>query len=299
MIYLAHLIIYLSIYLIVTSSLNLIVGYCGLITLAHAGFFAVGSYVYALISIRLGWEFLPAVAASIIIAMVLSLCVSFPAARLRGNFFVLVSLTIQALLFGAFYNWASPGSELGTWRNLTNGAIGISAIPKPVLFGIVLYSSTAIAALAISLAISCIGLLWVLIHSPWGRLLQTIRDDELAALSIGKNTAIVKMQAIAIACGLVAISGALYAAYTSFIDPSMAALEESNLMLSMVVIGGVGNFRGPLISALILLIVPEILNTLHLPTAIAANLRLGIYGLLLVILMHLRPQGLFGRYQVE
>ncbi|MFM7581011.1 MAG: branched-chain amino acid ABC transporter permease, partial [Microcystaceae cyanobacterium] len=124
--YFLHLLIYLNIYAIVAMSLNLVTGYCGLLTLAQAGYFAIGSYVYALASLKLGWGFLESTMLGVMVSVLLSLAVSLPAWRFRGDFFVMVSLAVQALLFSLFYNWSSPNADLGTWENLTNGPFGIA-----------------------------------------------------------------------------------------------------------------------------------------------------------------------------
>src|SRR4051794_20212440 len=119
--YLLHLIVYLGIYLIVALSLNLVVGYCGLLTLAHAGYYAIGGYAYAIISLKLGWDFIPAACAGALLAAALSLAVSLPSWRLRGDFFVLASLAAQTLIAAVLINWFNPGVPLGSWANLTNG----------------------------------------------------------------------------------------------------------------------------------------------------------------------------------
>lgn len=297
--YLLHLLIYLDIYIIVALSLNLVVGYCGLLTLAHAGYYAIGGYTYALLSIKLEWEFVPSMVAGAVLAAVFSLAVSLPAWRLRGDFFVLASLAIQVLIYRALYNWSSADAPLGSWQNLTNGPLGISGIPKPLFFGRQVVSTDAFAILATAVALLCCFILWRLTSSPWGRLLLTIREDELAARSLGKNTRIVKVQAFVVSAALVAAAGSLYASYVLYLDPSAASLDWSILMLSMVVVGGLGNFRGPLIGAVILLALPEILRFLELPDALAANLRLLIYGSLLILLMHFRPQGIAGEYRMQ
>ncbi len=297
--YILHLLIYLSIYSIVAMSLNLITGYCGLLTLAHAGYFAVGSYVYALISLKLGWEFLPAVLLAVAIAIILSLAVSLPAWRFRGDFFVMMSLAVQALLFSVFYNWSSPKAELGTWSNLTNGPFGITRIPKPVVLGFQFQTIGSVALLSLVIAGICGLVCWLLLSSPWGRLLQALRDDELVTRGLGKNTRLAKVQVFAISCGMVAVAGAIYGAYVGYIDPNVATLNDSVLYLCMVMVGGVGNFRGPLVGALILLAIPEGLRFLAIPDMLAANLRLMIYGFLLVGIVHFRPQGLAGNYRIE
>jgi branched-chain amino acid transport system permease protein len=297
--YLLHLIVYLGIYLIVALSLNLVVGYCGLLTLAHAGYYAIGAYTYAIISLTLGWDFIPAACTGALLAAVLSLAVSLPSWRLRGDFFVLASLAVQTLIASILYNWSSTAAPLGTWANLTNGPLGVTGIPGPTFFGISAASPLSMAIFTAVVSAMCALILWRLKISPWGRLLLIMRDDELAARGVGKNTRLAKVQAFAISGAMVAIAGSLYAAHVHYLDPSSASLDDSILMLSMVIVGGMGNFRGPIVGACSLVLLPEILRFLELPNSQAASLRLMIYGLLLVLFMHLRPQGIAGNYRMK
>jgi len=297
--YVFHLLIYFEIYAILALSLNLVVGYCGLLTLAHAGFFAVGGYTYALLSLTGHFGFLPAVGLAMIVPALLSLMVSLPAWRYRGDFFVLMSLAVQAFIFSLLQNWTTAEEPVGTWMNLTNGPFGIARIAKPDIFGWSARSIGAVAAVGAALLAFSMFAFWRLKHSPWGRLLKCMRDDELAARGLGKNTRLAKMQAMAFACAFAGLAGALYAAYVGYLDPSSASLDEAILLLCMVIVGGVGNFRGPLVGAAILLLIPEALRIAHLPDAAAANLRLMAYGWLLILMTHFRPQGLAGEYRIQ
>jgi branched-chain amino acid transport system permease protein len=297
--YLLHLLIYLSIYAIVAMSLNMVVGYCGLLSLAQAGYFAVGSYTYALTTLTLGWDFVPALLLGVALASTLSVALSLSAWRFKGDAFVMISLSVQALLFSLFYNWSSIGKEPGTLANLTNGPFGIAAIPKPSLFHFKADSLPSIALLSLCMAVLCSLFCWRLLLSPWGRLLKAMRDDELALRSLGKNVRLAKLQVFAISCGMAAIAGTLYASYVSYVDPGVASLNDSILMLCMVLVGGVANLKGPLVGALILLAIPELLRFADIPNTLAANVRLMLYGAALVLMMHFRPQGIAGEYRVE
>lgn len=297
--YIFHLLIYLGIYLIVALSLNVVVGFCGRLTLAHAAYFAVGSYAYALASRVWGWEFVPSLALGVGLAVVLSLVVSLPTWRVKGDFFVMVSLAVQVLSFNVIYHWASPEASPGTWRNLTNGPFGLARVPKPAILGIKFDTLGSLSALSLGIAGCCLLLGWALFNSPWGRVLMALRDDELAARSLGKNVRLLKVEAFAVACGMMAVAGAIYASYVGYVDPSLASLDQSILMLCMVIVGGVGNFRGPLVGAAVLLAIPEVLRLVYLPDQTATEIRLMVYGLLLVAMMHFRPQGLAGSYRIE
>lgn len=292
MTYAMHLLVLLEIYLLVATSLNLLIGFAGLLQVAHAAYYGVGAYVGAIITmnaLKLGVEFLPAVACGGLAAAVLSLLVSLPAWRFRGDSFVLMSLSVQAALFAIFYNWV----------DLTGGPFGLSAIPKPAIFGITLASQGSICVFYGLIVGACVGMLGLLKRSPFGRCLQAVRDDELAARSLGIPSQRLNVQAFAIASFLVGVAGALYAAYATYIDPTSFSLDVSILMLSMVIVGGTGNLIGPFVGALTIIAIPEVLRFAAIPDAVAASVRLLAYGLLLIVLMRLRPQGLAGRYRFE
>ena len=297
--YAIHLLIYLSMYVILAQSLNLVVGYMGRLNLAHAGFVAVGAYAYALATVVLGWTFLPGLLLAVALAVALSLLLSLPSWRFRGDFFIMITLVVQALLYGVIHNWTSAGADLGSLANLTNGPFGIAGIPKPAILGIRFDTIGRMGALSVALAGFCTALTLRLTASPWGRLLKCLRDDELALRGLGKNVRRLKVQAFAFSCGLAAVGGVIYASYVSYVDPTAASLDESILLLCMLCVGGMGNFRGPMVGALVLLLLPEILRMTPMPQAVAANVRLMAYGLLLIVIVHFRPQGIAGEYRLE
>jgi branched-chain amino acid transport system permease protein len=162
---------------------------------------------------------------------------------LRGDFFVLASLSAQTLMFSILNNWSNVNASLGTWRNMTKWPFGLADIPRPAVFGLPIPNGAFFGIFATIVAVGCALVLRRLMFSPWGRLLLAVREDELAARGLGKNTRFAKVQAFAISGALAAVAGALYAAYVRFIDPSTASLDESILMLSIVIVGGLGNFR--------------------------------------------------------
>src|SRR5262249_11316485 len=158
------------------------------------------------------------------------------------------------------YNWASVDAPLGSWRNLTNGSFGITGIPNPTFFGWQFVSPIFFALFATLLTLACGIIFWRLKTSPWGRLLIIMREDELDTRGLGKNTRLAKVQAFAISAAFGAVAGSLYASYVHYLDPSSASLDESILMLSMIIVGGLGNIRGPIVGAVILIALPEILR---------------------------------------
>lgn len=298
--YLFHLLVAFSIAAMLAMSINLIVGYCGRVTLAHASFMAIGAYAYALISLKLGWSFLPAAAVAAFVAAAASLFLSLPAKRFKGDQFFLLTLVVQVVVFSVARNWVSPHAPIGSLENLTNGPYGIAGVPRPRILGFTFTSGWSRSILALTIAAGCAGLCWVVLSAPLGRLLKAARDDELAARSLGKDVDKAFARAFALSCGIAGAAGAIYASHITYVDPSLASLDESVLILCMILIGGSGNrLAGPLAGALALLAIPEILRFFQVSVADASNIRLLIFGVLLMVFIHLRPQGIAGVYRVE
>jgi branched-chain amino acid transport system permease protein len=285
--YLFHLAIFFCMYSILALSLNLILRFCGYLSLAHSAYFAIGAYVYALLTIGYGWSFIPVVLAAMALAGILSLLLSMPAWRLKGDFFVMISLAVQSLTFATIFNWASPSDPPGSWKNLTNGSFGLPGIPKPDIFGVRIDTVGGIMLLSLLLLAVVALVYYVLIKSPWGRALMALRDDELAARNLGKKTRLLKLQTFAVACCMAAVAGVLYASYVGFIDPNISLLEQSILILCMVIVGGSRPLLGPLLGVGIILLIPEVIRNIHLPDYVdAGNLRVLVYGLLLLSASH-------------
>jgi len=297
--YFLHITIYWIIYSIIALSLNLVVGYCGLLTMAQAAYFAVGAYSYAIASTVFGCGPLSALLISVALSAAVSFAVSLPTWRVRNELFVLTTLAVQVLTFSLLNNWRTVGARLGTWGNLTNGTFGIGNIPRPAIIGIKLDTISRMSAFALGLGLIAGYALWILSNSPWRRALEASRDDELAARTLGKNVRLFRIQAFAFSCGFTGLAGAIYCMYVGSIDPSLASLDGSILMLAMLVVGGTGNFRGPLVGAALLLVFPELMRFAHLPERISSELRLLAYGVLLLVVVHLRPRGVAGDYRIE
>ena len=295
-----HLLILFDIYLIVALSLNIIVGYVGLLTLAHAAYFAIGAYTYALTALLLDWGFIPAALLAVVVSVVFSLMMSIASWRFRGDFFVLISLAIQVMIFTVLKNWHDTSEPVGTWGNMTNGDFGLAAVPSPNILGYIFDDKISVAILYSAFALGAVLISRVLLGSPWGRMLRSLRDDELAARGLGKNVRVAKVWAVGIGCGLAGFAGAMLSSYMNFVNPTVADINEATLLLSMIIIGGVGNaFRGPFFGALLLILIPEGLRFVDMPITLAAEMRLMIYGFLLIAFMHWRPQGVAGSYRLE
>ncbi|NLO22084.1 MAG: branched-chain amino acid ABC transporter permease [Syntrophomonadaceae bacterium] len=288
--YVIHLIILINIYIILTTSTNLLVGVTNLLSLGQAALYGIGAYLSVLALMVFHWPLIPTLLFSMIITGLLSLLLAWPSLRLKGDYFVLATLGFQLIVFNILYNWVS----------VTRGPYGIPGIPNPKLFGDVEISGLwAFLALSLVLAVIVIFLFHNLIHSPFGRALRGVRDDELSMQALGKNVTAFKIQAFVISSAFIAISGFLYATYVSYIDPTSFNLDESIFILSALIVGGLGNIRGPIIGALVVILLPEALRFIGLPDSVAANIRQIIYGLALIVLMRFRPQGIAGNYAIK
>jgi len=266
------------------------VGLTNLLSLGQAALYGIGAYLSVLALMVFHWPLIPTLLFSMIITSLLSLLLAWPSLRLKGDYFVLATLGFQLIVFTILYNWVS----------VTRGPYGIPGIPNPKLFGDIEISGLwAFFVLSLVLVVVVVFLFHNLIHSPFGRALKGIRDDELSMQALGKNVTALKIQAFVISSAFIAISGFLYATYVSYIDPTSFNLDESIFILSALIVGGLGNIRGPVIGALVVILLPEALRFIGLPDSVAANIRQIIYGLALIVLMRFRPQGIAGNYAIK
>jgi branched-chain amino acid transport system permease protein len=287
--YLLHLLIMICIYIILGLSLNLIVGYSGMLSLCHAAFFGIGAYASTLLVTSARWPYWLSQVATVLICGLIAYLISIPSTQLRGDFFILATIAFQIIISAVFSNWIS----------LTNGLNGISGIPPPNFFGQAVVSDWSYFLLVLFVTLAVFLLVWRLSQSPYGRVLQATRDDELAAQALGKNVRQLRQGVFTIGGMLASLSGILFAGYTSYIDPTSFTLDESIFILCIVVIGGTGNLRGPITGAFCLVLFPELIRFLSIPNAFAANARQTLYGFLLIMAMRLRPQGIAGKYAFD
>lgn len=287
--YLVHILTLICIYAVLAVSLNLIAGCTGLLSVAHAALFGVGAYIAALAAVHLHVGFAVAVICAVAGAGIISLIVALPSLRVHDDYFVLATFCFQVVFFHVTNNWIG----------LTGGPMGIPGIPEPKVLGVVLSSNTGFLTLALGLALLTYALACRLASSPFGRVLKAIREDEIFAQALGKNITAFKLQVFVIGGILAAAAGTLYAYYVTFIDPTSFTVQESILILAMVIVGGSGSVAGSVVGAFVLVSLPEVLRFLGLPSSIAANIRQITYGGLLVLCMLFRPQGIMGEFTLR
>src|SRR3990167_3971378 len=280
--YLLHILVITGIYIILTLSLNLILGYTGLPAFGHAAFSCVGAYTSSLLALQYGISPWIGLTLGACVAAVLGLLIGLPSIRLKGDYLALATFGFGVIVYSVAKNWVS----------LTRGPLGLPGIPGFIFFGMPLNSIISYLILVASFVLLTYVVIRRIVHSPFGRILRGIREDEIATLAMGKDVNRHKLQVFIIGAFFAGIAGSLYAHYITFIDPSSFTVMESIVILLMVVFGGMGSLAGSFLGAAVLVILPELLRFLGLPSAIAAPLRQMIYGLLLVILMVKRPQGL-------
>ncbi len=283
-----HILIIINIYIILTVSANLIVGLANLLSLGQAAFYGIGAYITTWALMVLGLPLIPSLLLAVVITAILGFIIGIISLRLKDDYFILATLGFQIIIYTVLYNWIS----------VTRGPYGIPGIPSPELFGtITIEGILPFFILSTVLALLVILIFSNLIRSPFGRALRAMRDDSIALLALGRNTTKLKTQAFVIASGFSAISGFLFASYITYIDPTSFNLDEAIFIISAVLIGGTGNIRGPVIGAAFVVVLPEALRFVGMPDSIAANMRMIIYGLILILLMMFRRQGLAGDYR--
>ena len=280
--YVLYIVILVNIYVIMAVSLNLILGFTGLFSVAHAAFMAIGAYTTTLLMMQQRWNFFLTIPVAVLIAGMVALLLAIPSLRVHGDYYVISSFGFQIIIVSILLNWV----------DLTHGPYGLFGIPRPTLFGFAFTSNVAYLALATVMMLVCVVISWRIAASPAGQVLRAVREDEVAAAAVGKDVARVKVTIFVVGSALAAVGGSLYATTITFIDPFSFSAHESIFMLATVAIGGSGNIAGSMVGALILIALPEVLKYLQVPAAIAGPVRQMLYGVLLIVFMRVRPLGL-------
>ena len=287
--YLLHILVIAGIYTILTLSLNLVVGYTGLASLGHIAFACIGAYTSSLLALSLGISPWIGLIVGAILASILGVIIGYPSLRLKGDYLALATLGLGIIVYSIAKNWVS----------LTRGPMGLPGIPRFSLFGWEISATWSYLVLVFVFVFITYFAIKNITNSPFGRILKGVREDEISVMAMGKNVNKYKLIVFVVGAFFAGIAGSLYAHYITFIDPSSFTVMESIVVLLMVVFGGMASLRGSFAGAAILVIFPELLRFLGMPSSVAAPLRQMIYGLLLIVLMIRRPQGLLGKYKFK
>ncbi len=283
--YIINLLILIGIFSILAISLNLAMGFTGLLNIGHIAFYGIGAYTSALLALSLGVPFWIGLVAGGLLAAFFGLILAIPTIKLRGDYLALATLAFAIIMESIFRNWIS----------LTRGPLGLPGIPKPVFFGLTLSGFSYLILVFVFVIITYL-FITRLTKSPFGRVLKAIREDELVAKSLGKNTLKFKTIALVISAFFAGIAGSLYAHYITFIDPSTFSILESILVIAMIIIGGLASVPGAVVGAFIVLLIPEVLRFLPIPSYAIGAVRQILFALILVILLIKRPQGILGEF---
>ncbi len=287
--YLLHILVIAGIYTILTLSLNLVVGYTGLASLGHIAFACIGAYTSSLLALSLGISPWIGLIVGAFLASILGVIIGYPSLRLKGDYLALATLGLGIIVYSIAKNWVS----------LTRGPMGLPGIPRFSLFGWEISATWSYLVLVFVFVFITYFAIKNITNSPFGRILKGVREDEISVMAMGKNVNKYKLIVFVVGAFFAGIAGSLYAHYITFIDPSSFTVMESIVVLLMVVFGGMASLRGSFAGAAILVIFPELLRFLGMPSSVAAPLRQMIYGLLLIVLMIRRPQGLLGKYKFK
>ena len=273
--YILHLLIFISIYILLSQSLSLTTGYAGLISLAHVGFYGIGAYTAAILSVNHGFSFLVILPLSMLLSGLIAIIVSTISLRTVDDYFIIITLGIQVVIF----------SVMNNWQGLTRGPLGIPGIPSVKILGFSFDDKISFLLLSIFF----VGVVWFLLsnisRSPFGRVLIALSEDEIFTKSLGKNVYKAKVISFTISAMFASIAGVLYAHYISYIDPTSFTIHESIFILSIVIIGGMRNLWKITLAAAFLVLLPEALRFVGMPSSIAANMRQIIYGIILVLVI--------------
>ena len=281
--YIVRIFIMIGIYTMLALGLNILTGYTGLVSLGHGGFYAIGAYTTAIFMIRFQMNFIPAVIIGMIFTGLCGLLLGLPTLRLTGTYLSIVTLGFGEIVRMVIMNWDS----------VTNGTLGIRSIPRPMIFGNQLTLANygmyyMMLALLTVVTLACL----TFYHSKTGRALRAIKADELAASMMGIRTARYKILAFVISAMISGLAGGFYATLVSYIDQNSFTFDISILILSIVILGGMGTIRGMFLGAIILIVFPEVARPLM-------EWRFVVYGLVLILMMRFRPQGVLGWRSTE
>ena len=291
-----------AIWAILAVSLNLVVGYTGLLSVGHIGFFGIGAYAMAILTSdpsyeqlrteaipTFGWPFFAALPVSVVLAGLVAIMVGVVFNRFRDDIFVLVSFGFASIAFNVFLNW----------EGLTRGAFGIHEIARPEIGGWVFDGELEFLLLALMFLVLVVLISWLIVTSSFGRVLTAIREDEQAIEVFGYRVNHYKLAIWVISAMMAGLAGGLFGSWTTFIDPNSFILLESILLVSIVILGGLATIWGSLLGAMAFILLEEGMRFLpFLPTEFIGQARQIVLGILLVLLMLFRPQGLVGRYRL-
>ncbi len=285
----------IGITLIAALGLNILVGYCGQLSIGHAGFIAVGAYTSAILTNRLELPFLVGLISAGVIAGAIGLIFGIPSVRVKGFYLAITTIAAQFIII-----WV-----INHWNSVTGGFMGIR-VPYASIAGFEFRSEASQLYLIMTIAILCTFFAKNLARTRVGRAFIAIRDNDLAAEVMGINLLYYKLLAFFIGCFLAGISGALYAHWTGSLNTEMFSFSESILYIGMIIIGGLGTTVGPIFGVVFIRVlqrtlpvylVPWLEGTFtEMPSGFATGVTPMLFGLIIILFLILEPRGLAHRW---
>ncbi|MEO6565250.1 MAG: branched-chain amino acid ABC transporter permease [Casimicrobiaceae bacterium] len=270
------------VYMMATFGLNLTVGYAGQMSLGQAAFFGIGAYIAA-IALKAGVPFLLVVPIAAVACFIVGLALGFPALRVQHHYLAFATLGFNVLVFLIMRNE----------EKITGGTFGISAIPRPTIFGMSFEGHLAFFYFTLGSLVVLAGGLWWLLRSPWGRAFAALRDNPIRAESLGVNITAYTLLAFAIGAACAGIGGVYYASLVEFIEPGPFHFSTSLMMLLAVIVGGSGRFFGPVLGTVIIILLPELLRSSNMEALkFMQKWYLVFFGIAVVLLMVWLPGGI-------
>ncbi|MDG6244503.1 MAG: branched-chain amino acid ABC transporter permease [Methanolobus sp.] len=286
--YQTHIFILIFIYIILVVSLNLALGYTGLLNLGHVAFFGIGAYTSALLALE-GLTYIAAMIAAGLFASVFGYLLVIATDRLRGDYLAMATLGFSFVVYSLLLNL----------RDVTRGAMGIPGIPKPTILDFTIRTNDQYLIFVLLVCAISVFIMYRIVNSPFGKLLEATRDNAVCLRVLGKNTLSLKYKAMMISAFFAGISGSLYAHYITFIDPTSFYISELILVLTIVIVGGLGSIKGSIVATALIIYIPEVLRMLDLPSSVLGPARQAIYAVILITILMIRPKGLFGKVDLE
>jgi branched-chain amino acid transport system permease protein len=286
--YILHIATLIIMNIALVHAINIYLGYTNILALSHTAFFGLGAYAGALMLIHTGSIWLGFLAA-FAVAFTLGILIGLTSIKLSADYLGIATLGFAVIIT----------TVMLTWTDLTRGPLGL-VVPKPSIGDITFSTKLEMFMLMLAVCTILTIFMWRMVKSPFGRVLETIRDDEVAAKSLGINTTYYKLVVFSLGSAIAALVGAVYAPFIGFIAPSSFGLNELAMYLVMMMLGGLGTFRGPFIGATFIILLKEgvrfleNIEFLHIGPEHVGGIQLFSYSFIFLIVMLYFPKGIGG-----
>ena len=286
--YFLHIAILASIYSLAVLGQNYAAGYGGMVSLNHGAFMGIGAYGLAYGMKTLGYSYPVSFLLAALVTALVAWLLSFPLLKLKDDSFVLVSFGFSFIAFNVFLNWHS----------VTNGAIGLKGIVKPEIVGS--FDQPQLVYFIIILFVLLLSLWGMnrILRSSYGVIVRAARENQRVTQVSGHDSTAYRRSVFVLSAVLASFAGSFLASHISAIDPLLFQYHLSVLLLVMAILGGLASLKGSIVGATLLIILPEALRFLGLPSSVLAQSQQIVYGLILIALMMWRPRGIFGKYRI-